>query len=67
VVEVPAQIVLFEPAPITGNELTVTVTEAVSEQPLAFVPITLYVVVAEGDAVGLAQPVHDKPAEGDHE
>ena len=37
-----------------GNGLTVTTTWSVFTQPLASVPVTVYVVVAVGDAVTLA-------------
>ena len=33
-------------------------------QPTASVPITVYVVVADGEATGLAQAVHDRPVAG---
>lgn len=62
----PSHIVTFDPALTVGSELTVTVTLAVLEQPVADVPVTVYVLVAEGDAVGLAQVVQESPVDGDH-
>jgi hypothetical protein len=49
-----------------GNGLTVMVTTPVSVHPLASVPVTIYVVVAAGSAVGLEQFVHDSPVAGVH-
>lgn len=49
VVEAPAQIVDGEALTLTvGMAITVIVRTAVAEHPLALVPVTLYVVVAEG-------------------
>jgi hypothetical protein len=50
----------------TGNGCTVTVTVAVFVQPLEEVPVTVYVVVTVGEAVGLTQLVQLNPVEGDH-
>lgn len=50
VVELPAQIVVFEAVVVTvGNGLTVMVRVAVFVQPAADVPVTVYVVVVVGD------------------
>jgi hypothetical protein len=49
---------------IVGRGRTVTVTVAVPVQPAALVPVTVYVVVTVGDAVGLGQVVQLKPVEG---
>ena len=65
VVDEPVHILTPEPALTVGNEFTVTVTLAVFEHPLPFVPVAVYVVVTVGLAVGLAQVVQDKPADGD--
>jgi len=46
--------------------LTVTVTCAVAVQPLASVPVTVYVVVEEGLAETLAPVVVLSPVAGDH-
>jgi hypothetical protein len=66
VVEAPLQMAVPEPALIVGSALTVTVTAAVLVQPLASVPVTVYVFVVVGLAAGLAQAVHDRPVEGNH-
>ena len=48
----PTQIAEFVELAVTvGNGLTVTPTVAVFTQPLAFVPVTVYVVLAVGDTV----------------
>jgi hypothetical protein len=49
-----------------GNGLTVTTTWSVFTQPLASVPVTVYVVVAVGEAVTLAVFVALKPVDGLH-
>ena len=55
VLDPPAQIVLGEAVAVTfGEVLTDTVTDAVFEQPLEFVPVTEYVVVELGLTVMLA-------------
>jgi hypothetical protein len=66
VVDVPSHIVTLLLAVTFGRLFTVTVTVAVLLQPLAFVPVTVYVVVVVGLATGLAQLLHDKPVDGDH-
>ena len=48
VTAVPAQTVWLLPALTLGAAFTVTVACAVLLQPLAFVPVTVYVVVAVG-------------------
>ena len=57
----------LEPALIVGKAFTVTVTLALFWQPLALVPVTVYIVVDVGFAVGLLQVTHDKPVVGAHE
>ena len=55
VLEPPAQIVEGEAVAVTFGEVpTETVTEAVPEHPLEFVPVTEYVVVEVGLTVMLA-------------
>ena len=55
VLDPPAQIVAGDAVAVTVmDEPTVTVTDAVPEQPLAFVPVTEYVVVEAGLTVMLA-------------
>jgi hypothetical protein len=52
VVVPPEQIVLNDAVLLTvGNGLTASVTVAVLTQPLALVPVTVYVVVVAGDTV----------------
>ena len=51
--DAPLQIAAGVGTLTTGRGLTVTVTCAVAEQPLASVPVTIYVVVEEGLAVTL--------------
>lgn len=65
-VELPAQIVGDEPTVSTGAGVTVTVTVFVPTQPAASVPVTVYVVVADEDALVLAQPVQLRPVAGLH-
>ena len=62
--ELPLQIVWSAPALTVGLGLTVIKTIPVSVQPLASVPVTIYVVVVVGDATGLVQEVQDKPVAG---
>jgi hypothetical protein len=54
------------PVIIAAEGLTLTVTDAVLVQPLAFIAVTEYVVVLDGLALGLAQFTHDRPDVGDH-
>ena len=65
-VEEPVHIVAFEPADATGRLFTVTVTLLELTQPLAFVSVTVYVVVEVGLAVGLDTVVLDNPVDGVH-
>jgi hypothetical protein len=51
---------------ITGKGFTVTVTVAVSVQPVIFPPTTLYVVVTVGLAVTVPPNVVLRPVAGDH-
>lgn len=55
------------PALIAGNGFTIMPTVSVFVQPLVALPVTVYIVVVPGVAVGLMQVVQDKPAAGDHE
>ena len=55
VLDPPAQMVAGDAVAVTEiDDPTVTVTEAVPEHPLAFVPVTEYVVVEVGLTVILA-------------
>ena len=63
VVLLPAQMVVVPVTVTVGVGTTVTVAVAVEEQP-ADVPVTVYVVVAAGDAVGLAMPALLSPVAG---
>ena len=63
----PRQIDWLAPAFTGGKGFTVMVTIPVSGQLAAFVPVTIYVVVVAGVAVGFAQLVHDNPVAGDQE
>jgi carbohydrate-selective porin OprB len=66
VAEPPLQIVAEPGVTLTvGNVLTVTVTLAVFWQPLADVPVTVYVVVLAGLACTVAALVASKPVGGD--
>ncbi len=58
--------VTLEPPLITGNAFTETVTLAEFTQPSVLVPVTVYVLLAVGLAIGFAHVVHDKPDAGDH-
>jgi hypothetical protein len=62
----PLQMETGFPAFAVSEDCTVTVTWAVSVQPFAPVTVTVYVVVAVGDAVGLAPVVALKPVAGFH-
>ena len=66
VVVAPLQILTLEPAPTVGNELTVTITFEVLIHPLLPVPVTVYVAVRVGLAVGDAHVVQDNPVVGVH-
>ena len=57
---------LAEGTEITGAGFTVTVTVVVPVQPLAAVPVIVYVVVEVGFADTLEPVVEDKPVAGDH-
>ncbi len=46
--------------------MIVTVTDFVLVQPLASVPVTVYVVVEDGFAETVDPVVPDKPVDGDH-
>jgi hypothetical protein len=48
-----------------GEGVTVTVTESKAKQPNEFVPVTVYVVVTEGLAVGFAVFAPTSEDEGD--
>ena len=52
-------------AEIVGFGLTVTVAVAVPVQPLRLVPVTVYVVVDEGEAFTVDPVVALSPVEGD--
>ncbi len=56
----------FEPALTGGRAFTETVTFAVFWQPFEPIPVTVYVVVADGFAVGPAHVVQDNAVAGDH-
>lgn len=62
---VPLQPPPLLPALTEGSELTLTVTIALPLQP-AVLPVTVYVVVVEGEAVTLLPVVAERPAPGDH-
>ena len=67
VVLAPTQIVVaLAVIDAVGNGLTVTTTWSVFTHPFAFVPVTVYVVVALGLAVTLAVFVALKPVDGLH-
>jgi hypothetical protein len=66
VIEVPAHRAVM-PVIAVGRGLTTTVFVAVLVQPIAFVPVTVYVVVADGVAVTEAPLVADSPVVGLHE
>ena len=60
----PIHMVVAGPPCITGSGLIVTVTVPVLVQPLALVPVTVYIVVDTGLATVLVHVVHDNPAPG---
>lgn len=62
----PAQIALVPLVAVTEIGVTETVTISVDEHPLISVPVTVYVVVVEGDAVGLAIAALSNDADGVH-
>lgn len=66
-VEVPVHIATLDPALTDGNGFTDTETVAVFVQPVAPVPVTVYIVVATGLAIGALQVLHDSVVAGDHE
>ena len=54
------------PALTTGNGFTVTITLSLLMQPLASVPIKIYLVVTVGVATGDAEVVEERPLAGLH-
>ena len=60
----PLQMVVAGETVMEGLGLTVTTALAVTEQPFV-VPVTVYVVVVEGEAETAAPPVAETPAAGD--
>ena len=66
VAEEPAQIAAGPLIVTVGFGFTVTVAFTAELQPDA-VPVTVYVVVAEGEAIGLEHVVQERPEAGDHE
>ena len=64
VVAPAAQSVVAPVTATTGNGVMVSVTRPVSEQPVALVPVTVYVVVVEGLAVTVAPVVAESPVDG---
>ena len=65
IVEEPAQTATSMPASAVGFGFTVTVAASVPSQPFASVTVTVYSVVAAGDAVGFASVGSSRPAAGD--
>jgi uncharacterized membrane protein (DUF4010 family) len=65
-VDEPAHIPTLVPAVTTGNGLTETVVVDEPTHPKLLVPVTVYVVVADGVAVTLAPVVADRPVAGNH-
>ena len=61
----PAQIVAAPLAVTVGSGVTVTITDAVAEHPKD-VPVTVYVLVTVGEAIGFAIFVALNPVAGDH-
>jgi hypothetical protein len=51
---------------MVGAAFTITVFVAVFEQPLALVPVTVYVTVVVGDALTVAPVVAESPVFGAH-
>ena len=67
VVPAPPEQIDVEGVTVTvGGGCTVTVTDCEAEQP-PVVPVTVYVVVEPGSAVGLGQLVQLNPVTGNHE
>ena len=66
VADAPLQIAAGVGTLTTGSGLTVTVTCVVAEQPLASVPVTVYVVVEDGLAVTLEPVVALRLVDGLH-
>jgi hypothetical protein len=60
----PRQIVAAPLVESTGSEFTVTVTKAVSTQPLRSVPVRVYVCVLIGDAFTMGPLVVLRPVPG---
>ena len=52
---------------MVGNGFKFTITEVVFEQPLALVPVTVYVVLDVGFAVTVVPVVELSPVAGDQE
>jgi hypothetical protein len=67
VAEPPAQNAVSFDMVSGGEGVTVTVTESKAKQPKEFVPVTVYVVVTEGLAVGFAVFAPTSEDEGDQE
>jgi hypothetical protein len=63
--EVPMQMAVLGDTSRAGFEMTATVTVAVCIQPLAVVPVTVYVVVVAGEASTVAPVVASSPVAGD--
>jgi len=63
-VDFPLQIEFVPVTPTVGREFTVTATVVVLEQPLKSVPVTVYVVLAVGDAVTETPVVEESPVDG---
>ncbi len=61
---VPLQIAISAAETVSAATL-ITLTVSVLRQPLASVPVTVYIVVTVGLATGLAQAVQDNPVPGD--
>jgi len=66
IVDEPLHIVTSEPPLMVGTGFTDTWTVAVFTQPLASVPVTVYVMVLVGLAVTLEPVVADRAVPGVH-
>jgi hypothetical protein len=66
-VDAPVHIATLEPALTVGKGLTDTETVAVFVQPVAPVPVTVYIVDMTGLAVGVVHVLQESDAAGDHE